>query len=87
LHSIFSLVVFLFAGLNAITNARLQRKPMLYFSVILGLATLVALVLYVGGTDLGLGAGGMERMVVYPVLLWGVGFGGYMMATDEKPAA
>lgn len=81
-HSIFSLVVFLFAGLNAVVNARLQRKPMFYFSVILGLATLAALVLYVGGADLGLGAGGMERMVVYPVLLWGVGFGGHMMATD-----
>jgi hypothetical membrane protein len=87
LHSIFSLVVFLFAGLNAILNSRLQRKPMMYFSIVLGLATLAALVLYVGGNYLGLGAGGMERMVVHPVLLWGVGFGGYLMATDEKPMA
>jgi hypothetical membrane protein len=84
IHGIFSLVVFLFAGLNALVNARLQKKPMLYFSVILGLGTLAALVLYVGGNYLGLGAGGMERMVVYPVLLWGVGFSGHLMASEDN---
>lgn len=82
-HSIFSLIVFLFAGLAALVTARFQRKPMFYFSIILGLFTLVALVLYVGGEYLGLGAGGMERMVVYPVLVWSLGFGGHMMAVDE----
>ena len=82
-HSIFSLVVFLFAGLAALVTARFQRKPMFYFSIILGLVTLVALVLYIGSEYLGLGPGGMERMVVYPVLVWSIGFGGHMMATDE----
>jgi hypothetical membrane protein len=86
LHSVFSLIVFLFAGLTALVNARLQRKPMFYLSVVLGLATLAALVLYVGGNYLGLGAGGMERMVVYPALLWGVGFGGHMMAIGAEPS-
>lgn len=86
-HSIFSLVVFLFAGLTALVTARFQKKPMFYFSIILGLVTLVALVLYVGGMYMGLGAGGMERMVMYPVLLWSVGFGGHMMAIDEGPKA
>jgi hypothetical membrane protein len=81
-HGIFSLVVFLFAGLTAIVTARLQRKPMFYFSIILGLFTLVALVLYIGGEYLGLGPGGMERMVVYPVLVWSIGFGGHMMAMN-----
>jgi hypothetical membrane protein len=82
-HSIFSLIVFLFAGLAALVTARFQRKPMFYFSIILGLLTLVALVLYIGGDYLGLGPGGMERMVVYPVLVWAIGFGGHMMATDD----
>ena len=84
LHSIFSLVVFLFAGLAALVTARLQRKPMFYFSILLGLGTLAALVLYIGGAYLGLGPGGMERMVVYPALLWSVGFGGHLMAIEEK---
>jgi hypothetical membrane protein len=84
-HSIFSLIVFLFAGLSAIVAARFQKKPMFYFSIILGLATLVALILYVGSVYLGLGGGGMERMVVYPTLLWAVAFGGHMMSTEDWP--
>ena len=86
-HSIFSLIVFLFAGLAALVTARLQKKPMFYFSIILGLFTLGALVLYIGGEYLGLGAGGMERMVVYPVLVWSVGFGGHMMALEDPARA
>ena len=82
-HSIFSLIVFLFAGLTALVTARFQKKPMFYFSIILGVVTLIALLLYVPGEYLGLGAGGMERMVVYPVLVWSLGFGGHMMAMDE----
>ncbi|MDA4119883.1 MAG: hypothetical protein OK436_04790, partial [Thaumarchaeota archaeon] len=77
--------VFLFAGLSAVVTSRFQKKPMSYFSVILGLMTLAALVLYVGGNYLGLGPGGMERMVVYPVLVATIGFGGHLMAMDETP--
>jgi hypothetical membrane protein len=86
-HGIFSLVVFLFAGLTALVTARFQKKPMFYFSIILGLATLVALFLYVGGEYAGLGPGGMERMVVYPVLVWSIGFGGHMMGVEETRKA
>jgi hypothetical membrane protein len=83
-HDIFSLVVFLFAGLSAIATYRFQKKPMAYFSVILGAMTLVALVLYIPGIYLGLGPGGMERMVVYPSLLWAVGFGGHLMGLEDE---
>ena len=84
-HSVFSLVVFLFAGLTALVTARFQKKPMIYFSIFLGLFTHVALLLYIPGEYLGLGAGGMERMVVYPVLVWSLAFGGHMMAMDDGP--
>ncbi|MGD0478039.1 MAG: DUF998 domain-containing protein [Nitrososphaerales archaeon] len=82
-HSIFSLMVFLFAGLSAIVTYRLQKKPMSYFSVLLGVTTLIALILYVPSIYLGLGPGGMERMIVYPTLLWAVGFGGHLMALED----
>jgi hypothetical membrane protein len=86
-HGIFSLIVFLFTGLSAIVTARFQKPPMFYFSIILGLGTLAALVLYIGSNYLGLGPGGMERMIVYPVLLWAIGFGGHMMAMDDPHKA
>lgn len=52
------------------------------FSVILVMATLLALFLYSLGSQvdssffLGLGPGGMERMVANPALLWAIGLGG-----------
>lgn len=64
-HGIFSLLVFLFAGLSGVVTYRFQRKPMAYFSIVLGAITLISLVLYVGEVYLGLGPGGMERMIVY----------------------
>ena len=84
LHTIFSFIAFLFAGLSAVVTSKFEKKPMSYLSIILGLATLAALFLFVGGINLGLGVGGMERMIVYPALLWAVGFGGHMMATEDS---
>lgn len=84
-HEIFSIIVFLFAGLAAVVVSRFVRKPLSYFSIILGLVALVALLLFLGGVDFGLGVGGMERMIVYPVLLWAIGFGGYLMGMEDKP--
>jgi hypothetical membrane protein len=83
IHSVVSLITFLFGGLSAIASYRLQRMPMSLFAVFLGLMTFAALVLFISGSYssvyyLGLDKGGMERMIVYPVLLWGVAFGGHL---------
>lgn len=84
-HSIFTLIAFLPAGLAGLVAARLAKKPMFYFAMILGVATLAALVLFVGGLDLGLGPGGMERMVIYPALMLAIGFGGHLMGQEDWP--
>jgi hypothetical membrane protein len=82
-HTLFALVGFLAAGLAAIVGARLTKKPLFYLSIILGLITLVALVFYVGGDYGILGGGGLERLVVYPVLFWGASFGGHLIGQDD----
>jgi hypothetical protein len=48
---------------------------------VLGVIALAALVLlfYLPHYDLGLGPGGMERMIAFPILVWALGFGGFMM--------
>jgi hypothetical membrane protein len=84
-HDIFTLIAFLFAGLAGLVAARLAKKPFFYFSIVLGISTLIALFFYVGGLDLGLGPGGMERIVIYPVLLLAVGFGGHLMGQEDWP--
>lgn len=89
IHSVVSFITFVFAALSAIFAFRILRPPLSYLSVLLGVASLAALGLYVSGTFLGLGKGGMERMIVYPVLTWGIGFGGYLLglSSAKEPSA
>jgi len=75
IHHVASLVTFVFAGLSAIASYRLQKAPLSFFSILLGLMTLGALGLYFSDVFLGLGPGGMERMIVYPALIWATEFG------------
>jgi hypothetical protein len=62
-----------------------MEMPFSAIALILGLIELVGFALFVGKIYFGLGVGGMQRMVLYPVLIWLVGFGGYLMAHPEKP--
>lgn len=94
LHLVVSLIAFLFGGLSAIFSVLcsyvhkfpLVKMPFSAVSVILGLMALGALGLFFGRIFLGLGAGGMERMILYPILMWGAGFGGYLIAFPEERA-
>ena len=84
LHTIFSVIVFTFAGISAIASYKFQRAPLSYVSVVLGLTSILALVLTALGIDLGLGQGGMERMIAYPSLLWVVGFGAFLIGDSDS---
>ncbi len=87
-HAIFALIAFLFGGLVAILTSTRVRPPFRYIGIALGLLGLVALGLFTVGQYAGIGFGGMERMIAYPVLYWGLAFGGYLMSTTEaQPAA
>ena len=78
-HSMAALLAFLFGSLAAIASFKFQRAPASYFSIILGLLSLLSLVLFSAGVHLGLGIGGIERMIAYPTLLWAVMFSGQLM--------
>ena len=82
-HELFSFVVFFFGGLGAIAAYKIERKPLNYFSPIIGIFSIVMLVFFLVGNNLGMGVGGMERLVAYPELLWGVGLGAHMIAWDS----
>lgn len=66
--------------------------PFRYLSAALGVITLVSLLLgeflVNGGGNLGpvasLGGGGIERWIAYPVVLWLVGFGGYLLGGPTR---
>jgi len=98
-HGAVSLMAFFFAGLSAISSSKVLKKPLSMINIILGAITLGSLVLFSGGlitsgsltsndaydSDffLGLGPGGMERMIVYPALMWLAGSGGHLVTQQE----
>ncbi len=82
-HLYFSLITFLFSGISAIiASFSIIKGPLRVFSPIIGIMILVSLGLYIEGKYYGIGVGGMERMIVYPTLLWALTFSGYLMASN-----
>ena len=86
LHGLFALSAFVAFNVEALGGAVHVRGPMRVVSIVVGLAGLAFVGLMVVG-DAGnpsvfgpIGHGGAERMIVYPVMLWLLAFGGYLMA-------
>src|SRR5207245_1944174 len=87
LHSAFSLITFVFAALATILAFRIVRPPLGYLSIAVGVASVAALGLYVSGNSVGLGPGGRARMIVRPVLGWGMRARGAAWRRRTEPAA
>jgi hypothetical membrane protein len=90
-HSIFGLVAFVFGAASAIMSYKFVKSPLSYIFVILGAVILSAIILFMlgqgsSGFYLGLGVGGMERFIVYPLVLGMVGFGGYLIGDSSDTA-
>jgi hypothetical membrane protein len=83
-HGVAALLTFVVGGVAAIASYKYTKSPFKIFSLILGFFTLLAFALFLstmGFGYLGIGVGGMERMIVYPTILWILGLGGYLLNT------
>ncbi|HMK45296.1 MAG TPA: DUF998 domain-containing protein [Methanocella sp.] len=83
MHPLFALLTFVGGGLAAICSYRIIRSPFRYIVVLLGVTTLFFLVTneYFGTV---LGTGGVERWIAYPVVLWLLGMGGYLIGVGSS---
>jgi hypothetical membrane protein len=81
-HAICAMVTFVAGGVAAITSARVVSGPFRWLPVTLGTITLAVLVSYLLLGDAHpmspMGVGGIERWIVYPVVVWVILFGGYL---------
>ena len=89
LHGLFALAAFVGFNLEAIASARLVHGFMRAISIGSGMVGLAFVVLMVIG-DAGnpaafapIGHGGVERMIVYPPMLWMLAFGGWLLGRDR----
>lgn len=88
-HAIFALLTFVSGGLAAILSYRVLSAPMKYMAVALGAIGLSSLMMYMflgeSSPLASMGDGGVERWVAYPIILWSMGFGGYLMGRNTAP--
>jgi len=77
-HPLFALVTFIAGGLSALVSFTMTGSPFRYVLAFLGLVTLIFLFFSSLFIPL-LGDGGTERFVAYPVIIWAMGFGGYLI--------
>ena len=86
IHGISALIGLIF-GLGAtFISSKFVKSPLSYAPIILGGVTLLAIVLQASGFYLGLGLGGIERLEIYPSLLWGLGFDAYLIGEASNTA-
>jgi hypothetical membrane protein len=88
-HSLFALIMFVSWAVAAVVSFKFLKSPFSYLSVALGafsfLMLAFSLVQRVSSSFLlGFGSGGMERLIVYPLWLWTLGFGAYLMGQSTQ---
>lgn len=90
-HPLFAMVAFVFSALTAVTAFKVTEAPFRWMSLAVGVLSLVALVVGELGDHSviarSIGTGGIERWVVYPIVLWLPFFGGHLLAESSKATA
>jgi hypothetical membrane protein len=84
LHPLFALMAFIAGGLSAIISSKITPSPFRYMLAFLGLISLIFLFFSTMFIPV-LGDGGTERFVAYPIVIWAIGFGGYLTGNEGRP--
>jgi len=93
-HGLFALLTFFSGGITVILSSRVVSRPFSFLCGLLGgISLLVLISVFVFGVFVRsphpldfLGAGGIERWVVYPLIIWLPAVGGYLLAAPPNAA-
>jgi hypothetical membrane protein len=90
-HTLFAFTAFLAGGIALIVSSRVASAPFRRLWTALGTVALAATalgVLFLEWAPVAeLGEGGIERWIVYPIVLWLVAFGGYLLGMWHRADA
>jgi hypothetical membrane protein len=91
LHGLGATLAFLFGNISIIVLGCSLRLPWVLrtFSIFLGVVALVALAAYASSHFIGLGHGGLERVVAFPQTVWLIVIGAYLLSSlrgEEAPS-
>jgi hypothetical membrane protein len=82
-HPLFAMLTFFSGGIAAVLSRRVIRNGFGWIFAGLGSISLFFLILNQSFIPF-LGSGGTERWVAYPIILWLLGFGGYLAGAGAK---
>ena len=83
-HLVFAGMAFGAGNLAAVISSRYVKGPLSPIFATLGIIGLAALALQSSKTFMGLGVGGMERMIFYPLVFWALASGVYLIYLDQE---
>jgi hypothetical membrane protein len=86
IHGISAVIGLIFGLGVTFMSSKFVKSPLSYAPIILGGVTVLAIVLQGSGFYLGLGLGGIERLEIYPYLLWVLGFDAYLIGESSNTA-
>jgi hypothetical membrane protein len=90
-HPLFAFTAFVAGGLAVLLSAKVTPQPLRAIFAVMGAIslafTLSSVFLLEWGPFARLGLGGVERWMVYPVLLWLVGFGGWLAGSSSEASS
>jgi len=84
MHIMAAMITFGLGALICIGSYWYSKKPWSYLFVLLGIISILASTLYYFNITFGVGYGLLERIIVYPLLIWGILFGMQMVYVKKK---
>jgi hypothetical membrane protein len=89
-HALFAMACFISGGVAAVCAALVVGSGFRWVSIALGAIALLTLGSYVvlgdGNPLMSLGIGGLERWIVYPIVIWLIAFGGHLLGVADTTA-
>lgn len=86
IHGILAMIAFISGAVAAILSSKIAKQPFSFIVIILGG---ISLTFYISAIFFNkylfeiLGDGGTERWVAYPVIIWLIAFGAYLMGKEK----
>lgn len=89
IHYSGALMAFIFGASAIIYSTKvIYKSPLSYFWIILGIISIFNIAFLVicwplNNNCFGFGYGSVERLIVYPIIVWSIATGAYIMASDK----
>ena len=84
-HELSAGITFIIGSLAAIEAGRWMKRPYRYFCILMGVIGIASFFILVTDSYGALGPGGIERLIAYPLALWLLSYGGYLVNEPEEP--